>query len=85
MCKINIFIILCREVKLVYETWTYLCSVQVNGQLQTVDKLINMLMTSLYENNLHNCVNMIIVADHGMGLFSFLLSFSLLATFIFLS
>lgn len=38
---------------------------QVNGQLQTVDELMNMLMTSLYENNLHNCVNLIILADHG--------------------
>ena len=38
---------------------------QVNGQLQTVDELIDILMTNLYEMNMQNCINIIIIADHG--------------------
>ncbi|XP_078069850.1 ectonucleotide pyrophosphatase/phosphodiesterase family member 3 [Mustelus asterias] len=34
--------------------------------LQSVDKIIGMLMDGLKQKNLHNCVNLIIVADHGM-------------------
>ena len=37
----------------------------VNGQLETVDELVDILMTNLYERNLQNCINIIIIADHG--------------------
>lgn len=42
-------------------------SEEVNGQLETVDELLNILMSNLYETGIHNCVNMIILADHGMS------------------
>ncbi|KAL4236876.1 ectonucleotide pyrophosphatase phosphodiesterase [Mactra antiquata] len=42
-------------------------SEEVDGQLETVDELINILMSNLYEKGLQNCVNMIILADHGMS------------------
>ncbi|XP_048452966.1 ectonucleotide pyrophosphatase/phosphodiesterase family member 3 [Rhincodon typus] len=34
--------------------------------LQSVDQMIGMLMDGLKQKNLHKCVNLIIVADHGM-------------------
>jgi predicted AlkP superfamily pyrophosphatase or phosphodiesterase len=34
--------------------------------LQLVDDAFGMLMEGLKQRNLHNCVNMIILADHGM-------------------
>ncbi|GCC23754.1 hypothetical protein chiPu_0002152 [Chiloscyllium punctatum] len=34
--------------------------------LQSVDQIIGMLMDGLKQKNLHKCVNLIIVADHGM-------------------
>ena len=37
----------------------------MDGQLETVDELIDILMTNLYERNLQNCINIIIIADHG--------------------
>ena len=37
----------------------------MDGQLETVDELIDILMTKLYERNLQNCINIIIIADHG--------------------
>ncbi|KAJ8305988.1 hypothetical protein KUTeg_016533 [Tegillarca granosa] len=40
-------------------------SENVNSQLQVVDGLIGQLMDSLYHKDLHNCVNIIVLADHG--------------------
>ncbi|XP_053394488.1 uncharacterized protein LOC123525750 isoform X2 [Mercenaria mercenaria] len=40
---------------------------EVNGQLETVDELLHILMSNLYEKGLHNCINMIVLADHGMS------------------
>ncbi|XP_038655790.1 ectonucleotide pyrophosphatase/phosphodiesterase family member 3-like [Scyliorhinus canicula] len=34
--------------------------------LQSIDQVVGMLMNGLKQKNLHNCVNLIIVADHGM-------------------
>ncbi|XP_041043321.1 venom phosphodiesterase 2-like [Carcharodon carcharias] len=34
--------------------------------LQSIDQILGMLMDGLKQKNLHNCVNLIIVADHGM-------------------
>ncbi|XP_067840634.1 ectonucleotide pyrophosphatase/phosphodiesterase family member 3-like [Heptranchias perlo] len=34
--------------------------------LQSIDQIIGMLMDGLKQKNLHKCVNLIIVADHGM-------------------
>ncbi|KAF7666129.1 hypothetical protein LDENG_00120020, partial [Lucifuga dentata] len=34
--------------------------------LQNVDKILGMLMDGLKERNLHRCVNVIVVSDHGM-------------------
>ncbi|XP_060581540.1 uncharacterized protein LOC132738125 isoform X2 [Ruditapes philippinarum] len=42
-------------------------SEEVDGQLETVDELIHILMSNLYEKGLHNCINMIVLADHGMS------------------
>ncbi|KAK3089994.1 hypothetical protein FSP39_008300 [Pinctada imbricata] len=38
---------------------------QVNAQLQTVDDMLFRLMDALYHKGLHNCVNIIVIADHG--------------------
>uniref|UniRef100_A0A914XR42 Uncharacterized protein n=1 Tax=Plectus sambesii TaxID=2011161 RepID=A0A914XR42_9BILA len=38
----------------------------VNQALIYVDSMINYLMTSLYQRDLMDCVNLMIVADHGM-------------------
>ncbi|KAH3831572.1 uncharacterized protein LOC127876504 isoform X2 [Dreissena polymorpha] len=40
---------------------------EVNGRLASTDKLLGHLMSALYENNLHNCINIVIVSDHGLG------------------
>ncbi|KAK3577563.1 hypothetical protein CHS0354_026532, partial [Potamilus streckersoni] len=42
-------------------------SAMVEGQIETVDEIINRLMNGLYQRGLHNCVNIIILADHGFG------------------
>uniref|UniRef100_H2ZVP0 Ectonucleotide pyrophosphatase/phosphodiesterase 3 n=1 Tax=Latimeria chalumnae TaxID=7897 RepID=H2ZVP0_LATCH len=34
--------------------------------LQQVDRIVGMLMDGLKQRNLHNCVNLILLADHGM-------------------
>lgn len=39
---------------------------EVVKALQRVDQIIGMLMNGLKQRNLHNCVNLIILADHGM-------------------
>lgn len=41
-------------------------SKQILNTLRLVDSYIGQLMNKLYEENMHNCVNIIIVADHGM-------------------
>ncbi|XP_030890705.1 ectonucleotide pyrophosphatase/phosphodiesterase family member 3 [Leptonychotes weddellii] len=41
-------------------------SAQVIQALQLVDKAFGMLMEGLKQRNLHNCVNIILLADHGM-------------------
>uniref|UniRef100_A0A4W6ESB2 Ectonucleotide pyrophosphatase/phosphodiesterase 1 n=1 Tax=Lates calcarifer TaxID=8187 RepID=A0A4W6ESB2_LATCA len=41
-------------------------SSQVVSALQGVDRTLGMLMDGLIERNLHNCVNLIIISDHGM-------------------
>lgn len=37
--------------------------------LQLVDDAFGMLMEGLKQRNLHNCVNIILLADHGMVVF----------------
>jgi len=34
--------------------------------LEKVDNTLAELMESLYDKNLHNCVNLVIIADHGI-------------------
>ncbi|XP_033738206.1 uncharacterized protein LOC117325827 isoform X2 [Pecten maximus] len=41
-------------------------SSQVDSMLTRVDKVIAKLMDGLYSRDIHNCVNLIILADHGM-------------------
>ncbi|XP_070589631.1 ectonucleotide pyrophosphatase/phosphodiesterase family member 3 [Erythrolamprus reginae] len=41
-------------------------SPEVIKTLQTVDRTLGMLMEGLKQRNLHNCVNLILLADHGM-------------------
>ncbi|KAK7907313.1 hypothetical protein WMY93_015925 [Mugilogobius chulae] len=41
-------------------------SKEVIEALENVDRIIGMLMDGLKERNLHKCVNLIIVSDHGM-------------------
>ncbi|XP_067427742.1 ectonucleotide pyrophosphatase/phosphodiesterase family member 1 [Thunnus thynnus] len=41
-------------------------SKQVIEALKNVDRIMGMLMDGLKQKNLHNCVNIIIVSDHGM-------------------
>ncbi|XP_076096525.1 uncharacterized protein LOC143067274 isoform X4 [Mytilus galloprovincialis] len=38
----------------------------LNGQLETVDDMLGRLMNTLYQEGLHDCVNLIVIADHGM-------------------
>lgn len=33
--------------------------------LGTMDKVIDRLMNGLYRRQIHNCVNLVILADHG--------------------
>lgn len=42
-----------------------ICFLQVITSLQGVDKIIGQLMNGLKQINLHRCLNIIIVADHG--------------------
>jgi len=37
--------------------------------LGKVDDLVSYLMESLYTHNLHDCVNLILLADHGTALY----------------
>ncbi|XP_026561284.1 ectonucleotide pyrophosphatase/phosphodiesterase family member 3 isoform X1 [Pseudonaja textilis] len=39
---------------------------QVSKSLQMADRTLGMLMEGLKQRNLHNCVNLILLADHGM-------------------
>lgn len=63
----------------------------VSDQLQNVDDMLSRLMDTLYHKGLHNCVNIVIIADHGrtiiiifyMVVFCKLLSF--LRTYITIS
>lgn len=41
-------------------------SKQVVEALENVDRMLGMLMDGLKERNLHNCVNLIVISDHGM-------------------
>ncbi|OWF35917.1 Ectonucleotide pyrophosphatase/phosphodiesterase family member 3 [Mizuhopecten yessoensis] len=41
-------------------------SSKVNSMLTRVDQVIARLMEGLYSRDIHNCVNLIILADHGM-------------------
>lgn len=38
---------------------------QVSNELIVIDSFINYLMTKLFQNDLLNCVDIIMVADHG--------------------
>ena len=38
---------------------------QMNDEVKYVDSLIQLLMDGLLRNNLHSCVNIMIVSDHG--------------------
>ncbi|XP_068244378.1 ectonucleotide pyrophosphatase/phosphodiesterase family member 3-like [Palaemon carinicauda] len=40
-------------------------SEETNKQLKYVDEIVNMLMTGLKQRNLTNCVNVILLSDHG--------------------
>ena len=40
---------------------------QVDKALREVDKEISRLLNGLYQRNLLNCVNILLVADHGMA------------------
>ncbi|XP_071118759.1 uncharacterized protein [Haliotis cracherodii] len=40
---------------------------EVNDSLRMLDELMDTLMALLYQSNLHNCVNIVITADHGMA------------------
>ena len=42
-----------------------LCGVQVDKEVQRVDGLLGELMDSLYQHDLHHCVNLILLSDHG--------------------
>lgn len=42
-----------------------ICFLQIIASLQGVDKIIGQLMNGLKQINLHRCLNIIIVADHG--------------------
>lgn len=46
----------------------------VSDQLKNVDDMLSRLMDSLYHKGLHNCVNIVVIADHGRAFsnFSFL-------------
>ncbi|XP_074642804.1 venom phosphodiesterase 2-like [Tubulanus polymorphus] len=39
----------------------------VNDKLKEVDRMVGLLMQGLFTRNLHNCVNIIVLADHGMS------------------
>ena len=41
-------------------------SEEVERQLQAVDGYVGILMEGLRQRNLDNCVNLLLVADHGM-------------------
>lgn len=38
----------------------------VSDQLKNVDDMLSRLMDTLYHKDLHNCVNIVVIADHGM-------------------
>ena len=42
------------------------CGVQVDKEVQRVDGLLGELMDSLYQHDLHHCVNLILLSDHGL-------------------
>ncbi|XP_078319808.1 uncharacterized protein LOC111119482 isoform X2 [Crassostrea virginica] len=41
-------------------------SEEVSDQLKNVDDMLSRLMDTLYHKGLHNCVNIVVIADHGM-------------------
>ena len=41
-------------------------SEEVDKQLKVADSNVNILMEGLRQRNLENCVNLLMVADHGM-------------------
>ncbi|XP_064625490.1 ectonucleotide pyrophosphatase/phosphodiesterase family member 3-like isoform X2 [Lineus longissimus] len=42
-------------------------SPEVKKQIEYVDSIIGMMMNGLVDREIHNCVNVIVVADHGMA------------------
>lgn len=38
---------------------------QVDAQVKLVDTTLGQLMDGLYQHNLHHCVNLMVVSDHG--------------------
>ena len=44
----------------------FVCGVQVDKEVQRVDGLLGELMDSLYQHDLHHCVNLILLSDHGL-------------------
>lgn len=38
---------------------------EVSDQLKNVDDMLSRLMDTLYHKGLHNCVNIVVIADHG--------------------
>lgn len=45
---------------------TYFLSPQIGQALTRVDEAVGRLMEGLYKRNMHNCANIIIIADHGI-------------------
>lgn len=46
--------------------WAHTYGFQVENALSLVDSMIDYLMQRLYDAQLIGCLNMVIVADHGM-------------------
>lgn len=44
---------------------SYLCDFQVNTNISHVDSVIGVLMDGLMDRGLLDCVNVIVLADHG--------------------
>uniref|UniRef100_A0A4W3HXZ8 Venom phosphodiesterase 2-like n=1 Tax=Callorhinchus milii TaxID=7868 RepID=A0A4W3HXZ8_CALMI len=54
----------------IYKSEMSLCRF-VGKKLKMVDEMLGMLMDGLKQRNLHRCVNLIVLSDHGMEEFSF--------------
>ena len=57
-----------------YETWYVMkvilplfCKIQIDETLERVDTIVGRLMDSIVEVGMENCVNIMVVSDHGMA------------------